>query len=29
MNMIVFRGQKKAIETSPSHTIITKLPTIH
>jgi hypothetical protein len=26
--MIVFRGQKKAIENSPSHTIITKLPKI-
>jgi hypothetical protein len=28
VNMIVFRGQKKAIENSPSHTIIIKLPKI-
>ena len=28
VNMIVFRGQKKAIENSPSHTITTRLARI-
>src|SRR5919112_6604575 len=28
VNMIVFRGQKKAMENSPAHTITTRLPRI-